>query len=66
MKTNFRVVIDLRDRGDYGSIFMGGTEWSEKEALAECNEMLAQISRHVDGVTTRNRPRIEWDEEEDE
>ena len=65
MRTNFRVVLDLRHKGDLGNIFIGSMEWTEEEAMGECNDMLAQIVRHVDAVSHRNRPRIEWDEETD-
>jgi len=45
VKSNYRVVIYPE---------MGGASWREGKAERECEEIKAQVIRHVDGVSRRN------------
>lgn len=55
-KSNFRVVVEPKGLGDYGSIrvsdsFFGRSEGEiEKEYLQRCNEIEREIKKHVDNV----------------
>lgn len=64
-KTNWRVVIYLRERGDFGNCSIGGLEWDEQDAIGECEDMRREVLRHVDvgGRKPSRLVRVEWDEE---
>lgn len=47
---NFEVEISPKDKGDFGSIRIGGMYRSIEECISDANEMDEQISRHVDCV----------------
>jgi hypothetical protein len=70
LKTNFRVVIEPRGLGDFGSVSMsvgllyGRTEEAQKRIAREeeerANEVMADVKRHVDNV---GRAYVEFDQE---
>lgn len=60
-KDNFRVVVDIRDMGDFGSIHAGlglfynlsdpaEIERLARDRMARCEEVAKDIKRHVDNV----------------
>ena len=54
-KSNFRVVVEPKRLGDYGSIrtsdsFLRKPEQIEKDYQRRCEDMVDQIKRHVDEV----------------
>jgi hypothetical protein len=42
--------INAKSKGDFGFVHIGGMERSPKEEYRECEDILSQIKRHVDGV----------------
>lgn len=66
-KSNFRVVVEPRRLGDFGSVrisdnFFGKTEAQvEKEYQSRCNDIEEQIKRHVDNVGS---VQVEYDTDE--
>lgn len=65
-ETNFRVEVYPRGPGDYGSFSIGGTSRTAKEERAVCEDIAAQIRRHVDDLPTRGNRGVEviYDEED--
>lgn len=64
-KSNFRVIIEPRRLGDYGSVrtsdsFMRNESQIEKDYQRRCDEMVDQIKRHVDNV---DNAYVDWDAE---
>lgn len=63
-RNNFRVVIEPRYLGDYGSfrtnasMFYPTQEAQEAEYLKRCKAIEEQVNRHVDDIGSVN---IEWD-----
>ena len=70
LKTNFRVVIEPKGLGDFGSVsvsadFLYGRTAEaqkriEREEEARANEVMADVKRHVDNV---GRAYVEFDQE---
>lgn len=66
-KSNFRVIVDPKSLGDFGSIRVSDNFWGktpeqiEKDYLQRCKEIKDQIMRHVDDVHSVD---IEYDTEE--
>lgn len=54
---NFRVVVEPKQPW---SLYQGGPKWEEK-MRRKCEEVIAEIHRHVDGVDSVH---AEWDTEE--
>lgn len=68
-KENFRVVVEPRSMGDFGSIRMsegffyygeGAQARKEKDYQERCEEIAAEIKRHVDNVRYVS---VEYDQE---
>jgi hypothetical protein len=64
-KSNFRVVVEPKRLGDYGSVrtsdsFLRKPDQIEKDYQRRCDEIAEQIKRHVDNV---DRVEVEYDEE---
>lgn len=54
-KSNFRIIVEPKRLGDYGSIrtsdsFLRKPEQIEKDYQRRCDDMVDQIKRHVDEV----------------
>lgn len=55
-KSNFRVIVEPKGLGDFGSIRVSDNFWGnkpeqiEKDYIARCEEIKDQIKRHVDNV----------------
>lgn len=65
-KSNFRVVIEPKRLGDYGSVrtsdsFLRKPEQIEKDYQRRCEDMVEEIKRHVDNVAGVE---VEYDTEE--
>lgn len=66
-KSNFRVVVEPKGLGDYGSIrvsdsmFYKTQQDREKEYSRRCNDIADEIKRHIDNVGYVN---VEFDKEE--
>ena len=65
-KTNWRVVIYLREKGDYSCGYVSGIPWDEGEAQRECEELRSQVLRHVDvgGMNPAGHVYVEYDEDD--
>ena len=65
-KTNIHVEVCPRSLGDYGFIRTRGRERTEKEAIADCEEIARDIRRHVDGLPSYGNQGVcvIWDKEE--
>lgn len=65
LKTNIRVEVKPRAPGDFGFISISGIARQEQETIKECEEIAAQIRRHVDGLPYRGDKGVfvEWDRE---
>lgn len=69
-KVNFRVVIDPRRLGDFGSIRLGASflygnteeerKRAERDMHERCDEIASQVKRHIDNV---NYVQVEFDQE---
>lgn len=70
-KDNFRVVVDIRDMGDFGSVSAGvglfynlrdqaEIERLARDRMARCEEIAKDIKRHVDNVRHCS---VEFDQE---
>lgn len=51
-KTNFRVVVEPRHPGDFGFASISGITQSERDWIRDCEEIVSQIKRHVDGISS--------------
>ena len=66
MKTNFRIEVYPRRLGDYGCLvvpdnYFRGGERIEEDYQQRCEEMIADMKRHVDNFGSAE---VVWDEEE--
>ena len=65
IKENIRVEVDPRDPGDFGIARIHGLfSSSEQQKIADCEDIAAQIRRHVDGLPTYGDRgvSVKWDE----
>jgi hypothetical protein len=54
-KNNIRVVVEARRLGDWGFASMSGVgtpESREKHLLTECERIVREVNRHVEGIST--------------
>lgn len=66
VKSNFHVKVYPRSPGDYGIFSIGGQMRKEEDEIAICEEIAADVRRHVDNLPSgRGRGvTVAWDEEE--
>ncbi len=60
-RENFRVTVYPRNPGDFGVISFGGVTREEVAWEEFCNDIAADIRRHVDGIA-RDGVHVEWDD----
>lgn len=52
-RENIRVEVEPRNPGDCGGFYIGGQENTEAEEVAACEQIAAEIRRHVEGLPSR-------------